>query len=825
MKTKTWKWDGVDKRLVQMGVTSKKAVDCGKKWDNLYQKFKTVHKFMGESRKPNFFTLTPGERKELGFDFRMDERVYLEMTAMSRGDHTIHPTNLADTGAAGGVQMAGPHGGRNESDGSEGCGDGQDDDQGSTRDSTFSGGGGCGGGKRKNVRQQTFNMIADVMKDHENLMAMTVDSASKRQCSILTRQCDILERELEVQKEHYVKADQANFMMCNAAGVVVMEARVSRQLPAVVGQGQARHPLPLQHAGASGGGKTPSAQKGEEVASDSRTTAADHTTTSGLAEGAEEGRVDDVRRDYGRRDGKWEGDDDDDHLLVTRLKGATKEDDLEVRSKLWVDRDAFWGRGPGKPLREVIEDPAQCEPALYRARSVEKLVLCTIHGWIFKSSLRRTGFARAESYITLDLTTNVARAVWQRFEWSKVLSPALAYHTLAMKMDVPPWFVGVKIVDRLEDDDMAARQEATVLRRADCWTYVVWCGQWADSGRMKQERLSRDCLRALFNACTWIMHMGGDDDRSHYEAWFYASMVAKPTMIAAGSYIFNWRRHIVDTANLVLDRLGKAHLTLGDYPLCILEWSDCRLVFGHNAALKNAAEAAKHGWIGSRPGPRRTTMEMRAVDSWVRPEGSGGVWIVGGLVCGIRKRRTVRLQLQTLVHGRDGCPLPYKHQQTLLSADQGIQWTAIASKAKRRGGKHNEETVVDAGKGKSAADCGADGGDDSTDGDDAGGGTQEGVAATPQNISQPRAVWNEAEQLLLVRCKIDYGMEEESRGRSSVKRFKSKDTVWCKVTALMAERGVVKEQDACSQKWDSLMSHMRRVRDYERKTTSRCPRR
>ncbi|GBG60894.1 hypothetical protein CBR_g16014 [Chara braunii] len=216
MKTKTWKLADIESRLVQMGVTTRKADDCGEKWDNVYMQFKIVHKFMGESGKPDFFTLTPRERKERGFDFRMDERVYSEMMAMSRGDHTIHPTNLPDTGAAGGVQLPGRPGGRNDSGGSDGCGDGQDDDQGSTRNSSFSNGGVGGCGKRKNVRQQTFDTIADVMKDHGSLMATMVDNVSKRQCSILTRQCDILERELEVQKEHYVKADQANLLMCNA---------------------------------------------------------------------------------------------------------------------------------------------------------------------------------------------------------------------------------------------------------------------------------------------------------------------------------------------------------------------------------------------------------------------------------------------------------------------------------------------------------------------------------------------------------------------------------------------------------------------------------
>ncbi|GBG81731.1 hypothetical protein CBR_g33910 [Chara braunii] len=664
MKTKTWKWDDVEKRLVHMGVTSRKAVDCGKKWDNLYQQFKTVHKFMGESGEPNFFTLTPGERKERGFDFRMDERVYSEMAAMTRSDHTIHPTNLADTGATGGVQMPGPRGGRNESDGSEGGGDGQDDDQGSTRDS-ISGGGVGGGSKWKNVRQQTFDTIADVMREHGSLMATTVDRASKRQCSILTRQCDILEREVEVQKEHYVKADQTNLMMCqalmeiakairersvvggaagtvprtpNTAGVVVTGARVARQLSAGAGQGQPRQPLPLQHVLASGGGHTTTSQKGDETASASRTAAADHTAKAGVVQGAGRGGVDDVGRDDGRRDGKREGNDGDDRPLVPRGKGAPKEDELEEKAKLWVDCDAFWGPGPGKPLREAvgectdyfvaiangdagaeppsmlimppndmprfkIDDPTQRDPALRRARSVERVVLRTIHGWIFKSQSRSTCFSRVESYITVDFATDLARAVWQALEWSRVVSPALVYHTLAMKMDVPLWFAGVKIEDRLEDNDMAARQEATVLLLAECWTDALWCGQWADGGRVKQERLSRlaDSLRALSCAVMWIMCMGGDDDRSHYEAWSYTSMVAKPTMIAAGLYIFNWRRHVVDSANLVLDRLGKAHLTLGDYQQCIPEWCDCGLAFGHNAALKNATEAVKHGWSGSGP--------------------------------------------------------------------------------------------------------------------------------------------------------------------------------------------------------------------------------
>ncbi|GBG92271.1 hypothetical protein CBR_g55040 [Chara braunii] len=199
-----------------------------------------------------------------------------------------------------------------------------------------------------------------------------------------------------------------------AARVVITEVRVPRQLPAATGQGQPRQALPLQQLGASGGGEAQPAQKGDATAIGTRTAAADRCGRTGVAKGAGKERVDDVRHDEGRRDGKREGDDDDDRPLVTRLKGAAKEDGLEERSKLWVDCYSFWGQGPRKPLREAvgksadyfiaivngdagaeppamlilppndvsrfkIDDPAQREPALRRARNVEKLVLHAIH--------------------------------------------------------------------------------------------------------------------------------------------------------------------------------------------------------------------------------------------------------------------------------------------------------------------------------------------------------------------------------------------------------------------------------------------------------------
>ncbi|GBG90709.1 hypothetical protein CBR_g51218 [Chara braunii] len=215
MKTAAWKWEDVRVRLQAMGVT-RDAVDCEKKWDNLMQQFMKVHKFQNLSGGKDYFRLASRERRSKGFSFVMDRSVYDEMEAMTKGDRTIHPANLADTGAAGGVQM--PAGARGDGGtmGADGGGETTDEEQELTKDSSFSAGRGGGYGKRKNMRQQTFEAVADVMEKHGALMASTMDSASKRQCSVMSRQCEILESEVEVQRKHYAEADEANRMMCNA---------------------------------------------------------------------------------------------------------------------------------------------------------------------------------------------------------------------------------------------------------------------------------------------------------------------------------------------------------------------------------------------------------------------------------------------------------------------------------------------------------------------------------------------------------------------------------------------------------------------------------
>ncbi|GBG82399.1 hypothetical protein CBR_g34775 [Chara braunii] len=98
--------------------------------------------------------------------------------------------------------------------------------------------------------------------------------------------------------------------------------------------------------------------------------------------------------------------------------------------------------------------------------------------------------------------------------------------------------------------------------------------------------------------------MGGQDARSKYEALYYSQLVAKPTLLAAGSQAFNWRRHIVDSADAVLYRLGKLALKLGTFPNYIPEWPACGISFNYNAGL----DAALHSTANQRQGTTIATI-------------------------------------------------------------------------------------------------------------------------------------------------------------------------------------------------------------------------
>ncbi|GBG92579.1 hypothetical protein CBR_g56092 [Chara braunii] len=203
-KTKTW-------------ASTETRRPCGKKWDNLMRRFKKVHHFNGLSGKQDFFQLSTKERTSKGFNFNTDCVVYDDIVGSTAKNHTIHPKNVADTGGRGGVRLLSTSSADPESVGDGDAGAGQDeDDDGLTKGSSQTTGGPGGFRKRKSTRQQTFEVMIECMEKHEALMVSTMESASKRQCSIQIRQCEALEAEVEVLKKHYAVSNEVSKLMCHA---------------------------------------------------------------------------------------------------------------------------------------------------------------------------------------------------------------------------------------------------------------------------------------------------------------------------------------------------------------------------------------------------------------------------------------------------------------------------------------------------------------------------------------------------------------------------------------------------------------------------------
>ncbi|GBG70794.1 hypothetical protein CBR_g8094 [Chara braunii] len=158
--------------------------------------FKKVHAFMGMSGKEDFFQLTSQQRAEKGFNFNMDRAVFEEIKGARERSHTISPTNVADTGGAGGVQLPSAQSATPESmEDGEAAGEGNDEDDSSARGGSQTSGGPVGFEKRKNVRQKTFKALSECMDKHGALMASRMESASRRQCETMEsaskRQCSI----------------------------------------------------------------------------------------------------------------------------------------------------------------------------------------------------------------------------------------------------------------------------------------------------------------------------------------------------------------------------------------------------------------------------------------------------------------------------------------------------------------------------------------------------------------------------------------------------------------------------------------------------------
>ncbi|GBG90221.1 hypothetical protein CBR_g50400 [Chara braunii] len=313
----------------------------------------------------------------------------------------------------------------------------------------------------------------------------------------------------------------------------------------------------------------------------------------------------------------------DDEPLANRVRKGGVAKDLAERTKLLYNiihetKEYLVAIASGLPLLELpksvampksnvtqirLTDAGQLQETLSRAGKLQNVALHVLHGWVFKSGSRARGYTVTFQYALESLATDIARTKWHGEEWSDVISPAVCAHTLDLGMDPPLWFARVHIEDGPDDDDMAAYQEATVMRLVATFSTAVETGQTIDNGCITHDHLSRvaESFRLLLAACMWKMRMAGDNLRSHSEAFYFANILAKPLLVASMHRMFDHCRHIVSLMNAVTERLGKAQLTLGHFPNYIPEWASCDIFFHHDANLSSPDDVRRLEWLGTGP--------------------------------------------------------------------------------------------------------------------------------------------------------------------------------------------------------------------------------
>ncbi|GBG64117.1 hypothetical protein CBR_g40565 [Chara braunii] len=331
---------------------------------------------------------------------------------------------------------------------------------------------------------------------------------------------------------------------------------------------------------------------------------------------------------------------EDGEALVHRLRGqraATHA--MDAAAKLWEDDNRFWNNTQGSAIVRIIqearaylvavargvqppairrsislphnsipqhkiEDESELNAAKERALKVQTISLRAIHGWVFKSESRQRGYHLAYQYALNHAATDIARAMWLAEDWRSLVSPMLFHTTLDVDMKLPLWFVGVNIVDRHEDDECAAYQEACVERLVRDFISAVGTAEAMDGGRVSYECLKgmAEAMRYLLTATMWIMQMAGDDSRSHYDAWVFVQQTAKTTLLASMNRQFDARRHITQSAQVMTDKLGRPPPTFAPPPAYISDWaSKCGVTFSHDATLASPMEAKQLDQLGTGP--------------------------------------------------------------------------------------------------------------------------------------------------------------------------------------------------------------------------------
>ncbi|GBG91200.1 hypothetical protein CBR_g52082 [Chara braunii] len=437
MKAAAWKWEDVRVRLQAMGVT-RDAVDCGKKWDNLMQQFKKVHKFQNLSGGKDYSRLASRERRSEGFSFVMDRSKRENVPADTQGRavgrrHVPKSKRLRSEEPSPSVPvLRGRYWAASNED--------EDDDVFMTEeeaaDDTVAA-----------PRGSTLQAKNDQAAARRLLMPPPEGQQGRGQRN--TKAKKVVVDVSDEDNEPLESRRQRNAMQgATATGVSICATHEERPpqgaMPSTPSQPRPRNSAADGGSSERGGGEV--AQQEARVAS------------AGAGAGSSGN--------------------------VAVVAGAREEVPV-------VEREVARGENKGN---------------------------------------RPRGYNLAFQYALESVVTDLARVMWYGEEWSNVVSVTVCAHTIDLNMDLPLWFAGVNINDRPEEDDMAAYQESTVLCVAHAFRAAVQMGANVDGGFISHDRLSRiaDCFRLLLAACMWLMRMAEDDHCSHYEAFYFAQLVASP---------------------------------------------------------------------------------------------------------------------------------------------------------------------------------------------------------------------------------------------------------------------------------------------------------
>ncbi|GBG65236.1 hypothetical protein CBR_g50027 [Chara braunii] len=595
MKPQEWKWQDVAQRLKNVGV-DRNAEKCGKKWDNLMQQFKKVHPFQSPSGGADFFQLTSKERASKGFNFTMDRAVYDEIEGSTGMNHTIHPKNVADTGVSGSVRPPSTSYVDPESvaDGEEGAGR-EDDEEGSTRGSSQTTGTPDGSRKMKSTRQQTFEALTECMEKHgEPLVPFSVFHSR---------------RPAIIQPPHGVLVHKLCEPPTAIEGAFVGSAMSSR------GAGRGKAALKQIVEGAA------PAKKGRHQAKRQRKVV--QAVPAGNARDVVEEVV--VEEEITNDDDDFEDDDDEPLQRKARVSSAGG---VRINEGGEGTPTARRGGGVAAANQPVFVDVAR------------DLARRDVGGRAKEGAASHETAQRVLAPLNRPRTptADVAGSSQAAVEGGTLRSPAVAAHggavaVLGEPVEVPKggdgaaageddealfgepnvvlhhigrslWFVGVNIVDRHEDDECAAYQEACVQRLVRDFTSAVGTTEAMDGGRVSYECLKgmADAMSYLLAATMWIMLMVWNDPRSHYDAWVFVQLMAKTTLLASMNRQFDARRHITQSAQVMTDKLGRPPPTFAPPPAYIPDWaSKCGVTFSHDATLASPMEAKRLDWLGTGP--------------------------------------------------------------------------------------------------------------------------------------------------------------------------------------------------------------------------------